>query len=210
MQGPEISVETITIKGKTSIIAITDKLTTGSPYFVEMGHSQPTQHGPEIKQEIENVALKAIKSIGIETGAAHVEMIITDHGPKLVELGARLAGDCIASHLVPLSTGVDLVKACIELSLGLTPDIRPNINKGAAIRYLDSQEGIFGGVSGIVNAEKKNGVKKIEIVKNIGDKIKEVKGSGDRVGFVIVQSETAKSAIDECNDCLKLLDVLII
>ena len=56
-------------------------------------------------------------------GPAHVEMIVTAQGPKMVELGARMGGDCITTHLVPLSTGIDMVKATIDISLGLYPDI---------------------------------------------------------------------------------------
>ena len=43
MEGPEVSVETLAVDGDVHVIQITDKLTTGAPYFVEMGHSQPSQ-----------------------------------------------------------------------------------------------------------------------------------------------------------------------
>ena len=43
MEGPEVSVETLAVDGLIHVIQITDKLTTGAPYFVEMGHSQPSQ-----------------------------------------------------------------------------------------------------------------------------------------------------------------------
>jgi hypothetical protein len=33
MQGPEVSVESITIDSKTYVLAITDKITTGSPHL---------------------------------------------------------------------------------------------------------------------------------------------------------------------------------
>jgi biotin carboxylase len=210
MQGPEISVETLTINGETSVIAITDKLTSGPPYYVEMGHSQPAQYSSEMLEKIKEVTVFAVESIGIDNSPAHVEMIITENGPKLVELGARLGGDCITSHLVPLSTGVDMIKACVELSLGLVPDIRQHYNKGAAIRYLDSKEGLFNGIRGIEMAEKEAGIRKIEIVKNIGDRIGEIHGSGDRVGYIIAQSDTAQGAISVCNECLKMLDVIVI
>ena len=34
MEGPEVSVESISYNGKVNIIAITDKITTGAPHFV--------------------------------------------------------------------------------------------------------------------------------------------------------------------------------
>jgi biotin carboxylase len=143
MEGEEVSVETLTVEGKTYVIAITDKLTSGPPFFVEMGHSQPSHHKPEIIKKINDIAIQAINSLGIDNSAAHVEIIITSQGPRLVEVGARLGGDNITSWLVPLSTGVDMVKSCIELSLGMKPDITAQFSMGAAIRYLNTGEGIF-------------------------------------------------------------------
>ena len=36
MEGPEVSVETLTVNGECHVIQITDKLTTGAPHYVEM------------------------------------------------------------------------------------------------------------------------------------------------------------------------------
>jgi biotin carboxylase len=210
MEGDEVSVETLSLNGTTSIIAITDKLISGPPFFVEMGHSQPSHHEPETIKKIKDVAIKAINSLGIDNSAAHVEMIISSQGPRLVEVGARLGGDNITSYLVPLSTGVDMVKACIQLSLGLKPDITIKFEKGAAIRYLNSGEGIFNGVAGLGEIMGKAGFKHIEITKNIGDRIGQVKGSRDRIGYVITQSDTAESAIVKCIDIINSLKVNII
>ncbi|MEI7503509.1 MAG: ATP-grasp domain-containing protein, partial [Paludibacter sp.] len=41
--GSEVSVETISWQGTHYILAITDKVTTGEPYFVELEHHQPSK-----------------------------------------------------------------------------------------------------------------------------------------------------------------------
>lgn len=209
MVGSEVSVETLTINDETHVIAITDKLTSGSPYFVEMGHSQPSQHGCDIVEQIVKVAKEAITAIGINNSPAHIEMILTKNGPKLVELGARLGGDCISSHLVPLSTGIDMVKSCIELSVGLIPNIQVQYSKGAAIRYISSEQGVFKGITGIEVVEKLKGIKQIEIVKSVGDIVGLAKGSGDRIGYIVAQADTAAHAIEVCNNSISLLSVLV-
>jgi YbgC/YbaW family acyl-CoA thioester hydrolase len=56
--------------------AVTDKLTTGAPYFVEMGHSLPSRLPPDTVKAIEKVACAAINAIGIETGASHTEILM--------------------------------------------------------------------------------------------------------------------------------------
>ena len=61
MVGPEVSVETLTVDGECHVIQITDKLTTGAPYFVEVGHSQPTAHRAEGAREAGRAAMAAGK-----------------------------------------------------------------------------------------------------------------------------------------------------
>ena len=136
LQGSEVSVEVMVIDGEVHILQVTDKLTTGAPHFVEMGHSQPSRLRNEDIKAIRDLAARAVKSVGIDNGPAHVEIMLTDKGPKMIELGARMGGDCITTHLVPLSTGIDMVKATIQIALGEQPDIAPKFNKGAAIRYI--------------------------------------------------------------------------
>lgn len=143
MEGPEVSVETLALDGEVHVIQITDKLTTGAPYFVEMGHSQPSQLSEEIKEQIRQVTIAANKAIGIKNGPSHTEIIVTSEGPKIVELGARLGGDCITTHLVPLSTGVNMVECCIKIALGEQPDTEPKWNKGSAIRYFEQHAGVI-------------------------------------------------------------------
>lgn len=50
------------------MIQITDKMTTGAPYFVETGHSQPSMLPADIQLKIMEVAVAANRAIGIENG----------------------------------------------------------------------------------------------------------------------------------------------
>jgi len=210
LQGPEVSVEIMTYEGISDILAITDKLTTGAPYFVEMGHSQPSMLPYKVVEKIKEISIKAVESVGINNCPSHVEIIVTPTGPKLVELGARLGGDCITTHLVPLSTGIDMVKASIDLALGLKPEIRKKFKKGAAIRYITTRNGILKEIKGIDILTKTDGVKLIEIVKKIGEQILPIRGSGDRVGYVICQSNTPSEAILQCEDIIGKIEISII
>lgn len=196
MEGPEVSVETLAVDGDVNVIQITDKLTTGAPYFVEMGHSQPSQLSENLRKRVAEVAIAANKAIGIENGPSHTEIKITKDGPKIVELGARLGGDCITTHLVPLSTGVNMVESSICIALGEEPDLKPKWNKGSAIRYFKTESGIIKKIIGVEKAEKIPGVKQISIVHGVGETIGEIKSSVDRVGFVITQAQNAQKAVE--------------
>ena len=207
MEGPEVSVETLSVNGECHVIQITDKLTTGAPYFVEMGHSQPSRHSQEIKRRIEEVAIAANRAIGIENGPSHTEIKVTKDGPKVVELGARLGGDNITTYLVPLSTGVNMVECCIKIALGEKPDLSKKQEKASAIRYFDIEYGKIKNISGIEDAKAVPGVKQIFVVHGIGDTMNGIKSSGDRAGFIIAQSDSVENAIEACVTAKKLIKI---
>lgn len=210
MSGPEVSVEILALsEDDVHILAITDKLTTGAPHFVEMGHSQPSRLDPEVVEKIKEVAKSAVRAVGIKRGPAHVEIIVAKDGPKMVELGARMGGDCITTHLVPLSTGVDMIEATMRCACGENPDLTPKFNKGAAIRYFETPVGRIESISNVDEARAIPGVKQISFVKNVGDEAPEIHGSGDRIGFVIAQAETAEEAVDICEKALDTIKVVV-
>lgn len=207
MEGPEVSVETISVDGKCYVIQITDKLTTGAPHFVEMGHSQPSQLPDDIKERIKQAAIAANKAVGIKNGPSHTEIIVTNEGPKIVEIGARLGGDCITTHLVPLSTGVDMVENCIKIALGEQPNIEQRFTKGSAIRYFHQTKGIISSITGIDDAMNVEGVQTIEVVHGEGERIDDVLNSASRAGFVIAQASDAAKAVRSCEEALSKIHI---
>ena len=209
LEGPEFSIEIMVVDGEPHVLQITDKLTTGAPHFVEMGHSQPTRQNEANREKIRDLAVRACKAVGIHIGPAHVEMILTKDGPKMVELGARMGGDCITTHLVPLSTGIDMVGCTIKLACGERFDIEPKFNKGSAIRYFDAHDGVIKNIDGIDDAKKIAGVQEISIVHQVGETIGEIDSSTDRVGFVIAQGETVEEAVNSCEKAMEKVHFVI-
>lgn len=209
MNGPEVSVETLSVDGDCHVIQITDKLTTGSPHFVEIGHSQPTRLSEETADRIRKIAKSANKAIGITNGPSHTEVIVTEEGPKIVEIGARLGGDCITTHLVPLSTGVNMVECCIRIALGEKPDIEPKCSRGSAIRYFHQHAGIIKSIEGLEEAAEIHGIQQISVVHGAGEKITEITESGARMGFVIALGDDASAAISKAEYALSKIKVSI-
>ena len=209
MEGPEVSVETLAFDGDVHVIQITDKLTTGAPYFVEMGHSQPSQLSENVQEQIKEVTKAANRAIGIQNGPSHTEIKVTKDGPKIVELGARLGGDCITTHLVPLSTGVNMVEASIRIALGEKPNLEAKWNKGSANRYLKTETGIVEEIRGMEDAECLSGVMQVSIVHGVGEEVGEIRSSVDRAGFVIAQAENAQKAVEIAEEGRKRIEVIV-
>lgn len=209
LKGDEVSVEIIVENGDIHILAITDKLTTGAPHFVEMGHCQPSHFEGKIKEQIRDVATRAVKAVGIGNGPAHVEIMVTKDGPKMIELGARMGGDCITTHLVPLSTGIDMIEATIKLACGEKPDLKPKFSKGSAIRFFDVPKGKISEIKGVDEAKKIEGIQEITFTKNVGDNVGDINSSTDRLGFVISQAETAELAVKACERAMGIVEISV-
>ena len=124
--------------------------------------------------------------------------MLTKDGPKMVELGARMGGDCITTHLVPLSTGIDMIKATMDICLGQTPDITPKCQKGSAIRFFDAPCGTITAVEGVEEAKNISGIQEISFTKQIGDIVADIGSSSDRVGFAVAQANSAQEAEAIC------------
>ena len=209
LRGQEVSVEIITIDGEPHVLNVTDKLTTGAPHFVEMGHTQPSRIEADSLEKIRDLARRAVKAVGIKNGPAHVEIMLTPNGPKMIELGARMGGDCITTHLVPLSTGIDMIEATMRIACGQAPDIERKFNKGSAIRYFSVPNGEIQSIDGYDEAMKIPGVVEISFTKQVGEMACDIGSSVDRVGFVIAQGETADDAALICEKALNTVSISV-
>ena len=209
MAGPEVSVEAMTVEGETTIITITDKLITPPPYFVEIGHSEPSRLSQEIQEEIKKITFQAVRAIRLENGPSHTEVKITESGPKIVELAARLGGDFITSRLVPLSTGVDMVGNSVLLAAGEKPDLTIKYEKGSAIRFIQGREGIISKIHIDKKIYDLKGLEEVKLYKGEGDYLSGTKSSNDRVGHVITRGDYAEEAIMIAEQALQFIEIKI-
>lgn len=126
-EGTEYSVEAISFNGHHHILAVTLKYTTGAPHFIETGHIEPAPINVELNKKIAKVVTHALDTLGIKNSASHSEIKIDDDGNiKIIEIGSRMGGDCIGSDLVYYSTGIDYVRAVIQVACGEEPDLNSN------------------------------------------------------------------------------------
>ncbi len=138
IEGTEYSVEYLTVNGIHHFLALTLKYTTGAPCFIEKGHIQPAVVGLSTLNKIKSIVEKALNTLEIKNGASHAEIKI-DHTGRIwiIEIGGRMGGDLIGSHLVEYSTGIDFLESVIRVCTGETPDLRPrNKPMAAGIRFI--------------------------------------------------------------------------
>lgn len=142
IEGNEYSCECISYEGKHHFLNFTKKYTTNAPNFIETGHSEPADIDINLYEEIKKEIFKALDALNIKYGASHTEFKLNSDGKiGIIEIGARMGGDCIGSDLVYLSTGYDFVKMVIDIACGKEPDFTQYcIPKQAEIRFIFTQK----------------------------------------------------------------------
>ncbi len=207
VEGPEFSVEIIVWDKKVNVLQVTDKKTTEAPYFVELGHNQPSLFPEPIVEAVKRAAVMGVKALEVNNCACHAELKVQNGQAFIMEIGARLGGDFISTELTHLSTGIDMVAAAINVALGIEPNLEPIAKpQGAAIRYFTPKPGK---VVSIENEESLNrpDVYDAEIYVKPGDDVREVKSSLDRSGHVIVTAPTAKEAIEKAENIIERVNI---
>ncbi len=193
LTGPEVSVETVTYGGRTTVIGVTDKQLSGLPYFVEMGHAFPSAMPAPTVDACAQVAVEALAAVGYDLGVAHVEVRMSADGPRLIEINPRPAGDRIPD-LVELATGISLVREVLRMCLGQAPDLTARQARAAAIRFGSAYPGMVCQILGTDLARGLPDVADVGLEVAPGDPVRVLANDHDRVAYVIASGESTYQA----------------
>lgn len=186
IDGDEISIEAIVHKKKVEIIQITDKVVSAPPFNVELGHSQPSKYA-RLKNEFMNILQKIVDKSELDNCAIHPEFKINQDKITIIEIGPRLGGDFITSHLVPLSTSVDMEKLTIDIATKKEIDFTIK-NNASMISYFNFQPDKIVALVPSIDEIKKKFEHIVDFVfkLNAGDKSRHITNSLDRYGHFIL------------------------
>ena len=194
--GREYSIESLTFRGRTEVIQITEKFITPEPYTVELGHLQPAPVSESEKISIHQTVKKTIKAFELDNCATHTEIKMTVSGPVIIEIAARLGGDFISSILTLTSTGIDMDDALIRISLGESPDLSAKVNRFSYIKYLELKPGSrIRRIKDWQEIFKEKGLIHAGIMINEGQIVPKISDSSKRSGFVLVSGQSREEVM---------------
>ena len=106
----------------------------------------PSKLSPEDQAALRHCAAVGIQTLGMKNSPAHVEIIMTKDGPRIVEIGARNGGYRERMHR--LANGIDITGNALKLVLGQTPEITARRNEPVAVLELfPKTPGNFAGIA---------------------------------------------------------------
>ncbi|MEU9067531.1 ATP-grasp domain-containing protein [Streptomyces sp. NPDC048109] len=204
LRGPEYSVESISSHGVHHVVGITVKSLGKPPLFVETGHLFPMPDSPRAK-EISDLVVRFLTLSGYLTGPAHTEVIWTEHGPRLVESQARLAGDRIP-NLVRIATGFDCNRAVFRALAG-RPLGSVTAERCARVAYLTYPTGVLRAVRGLEAVRALDFVHELSFPFAVGDSIPPVVDSKTRHGYVVLHADSAGQADERVDRVRAMIEV---
>jgi biotin carboxylase len=190
--GREISVESFSVAGRHTVVAVTGKETGGG--VVELSHVVPATLTEADHRQVVDTTVAVLDAVGLVDGPAHTELILTVDGPRVVESHSRRGGDRI-NELVRLVYGVDL--EALTYRLAHEADPLPDVVSAAgaaAIRFLVADPGVVTMVSGAEDAAKAEGVMDVDVRVAAGDTVGPLRWSEDRCGSVVAHGPDSATA----------------
>jgi biotin carboxylase len=213
--GLELNGLIVTRGGEPYPLLLSDRLRPpGEGFGVGWIHSFPSKLFGDAFEEAERVALRAVRTLGLQDGIAFPQLIVRDGKAVIVEVAARIPGGQMAD-LAFHALGVDLVEIALRQALGEeAPDeiVMPRHSRPTAIRFLTARPGPLPvgkvtKVSGIDRVLCAPGVVQADVFLQEGETIRPVRLDGDRRGYVIAVGQTNVQALERAEAAARLLYV---
>lgn len=205
--GAEVDVDLLVQDGEVRFHAFTDNFPTKEPFFLETGDAMPSRHESSDLAPALEMAVQAVKALGLKAGAFHVEAKIGSRIPRLVEVNARMGGDYIYEWVREV-WGVDLIEESLKIALGLPSEPRPFPEPRVHMvgKYLVPEDS--GVISGLKTPPPS---RKCEITlhKEIGDAILVPPEGFDSVGWIVGRGNTYAAAEEHLLEATQETKVLI-
>lgn len=204
--GNEYSVEAMSVDGVHKIAAITQKVTTGAPYFIECGHVQPAIISDELSAKISNEVVQLLDVIKMNTGPTHTELKVFEGNVYIIETQTRNGGDQIW-ELTLKTTGVDFFKETFSHVLNLSYDPVDVEAPAVAIKYLMIGNQAVNNLAGSDAAENIDGVDRLHLTDAVGKEFGEVNSAENRIGYVIAKGENSEKALETADKAIDAIEV---
>lgn len=208
--GEEFGVETLVYGGEIHILGVMEKYMTRPPIYAELGHSMSASRLP-IENKVEEIIKNAIKVLGINFGAINMDILVTKNNEiSIIDIGARMGGNLIGSHIIPKGTGIDYMSLLIKASTGELKTVVVNQKRAnVATRLLALTPGTVKKLPDFEKVENEFMVEIYSLLKE-GAKIREYQNNLDGLGYIVSESDDINVARKKVELVRKIIDNQII
>lgn len=173
---------------------------------VPIGHYVP--FGNDVLAEAVRVeSVKAIKAVGITSGAVNVDAIERDGEVFIIEIGARAGATCL-SELVSERYSIDYYEAIMRNALGELVELPSEVQDTyiSAMLLCSDREGVIASIS--IPDNLPESILDVSLDYGIGSTIRKFRIGPDRCGQVIARSNSLLQAEKDVFDTMNAIEVV--
>jgi biotin carboxylase len=196
VEGPEVTVVGFSVDGAFHCLAITDRIVAEPPAFgVALAHVWPSEVSDTLK--VSDTVERAVSALGIGNGPSYTQLRVDAHGPKVIEVAARLGGGHDA-ELVHAVSGIDLNGLAIDAAVGnphVVEPVEPHVG-GAVTKFLVAPPGVLERVD---VPEALEGVLHVRVYREPGYVHTPLRRGADRAGALLATGASRDEAVARAN-----------
>ena len=205
--GKEYGAESFVYDGEIYILGIMEKIMTKEPVYAELGHCISNKIDKELEEKIKKVVKDAIKGLKINFGSVNMDILVTKENKVcIVDIGARMGGNLIGSHIIPIATGIDYMGNIIRASIKEKVDFTPQNNNVVATRLMNFKPGIVKSIPNISKYMQDSDVIDIVCKLKNEDRINEYRNNLDGCGYVVISNQNVEIAKKKALDIKEEID----
>lgn len=205
--GPVVSLECIIAKKHLYPLGLADRIMGQLPRFLEIGATFPVIL-PLVENKIIEIVSKIVDSLNIDTAVLHVEFILSNEGPVLIEVNPRLGGGLIGES-ISNAYGIDIYSEIIKIALNQAIAI-PSLPKQAMTAYFlyANKQGKIKNISGINTARSMTNIKILQHAKT-GDYVDgpPIDFRSDMIATIISVGENSVRSLMSCFAALSAINI---
>lgn len=139
-------------------------------------------------ERAQDVTRKAVHALGLRSTTVHVELMRTDHGWKVIEVGPRIGG--FRHEMYELSYGIDHFGNDVLVRIPRKPNIpKKELGHTAVFQFFPDKPGIIKTLKGVKKIKELDSFYKITLNKKVGDRSISAANGGKSVMDVVLFHE---------------------
>lgn len=145
----------------------------------------PVKLKPQNIEPAKKIAEKAIEALNIRSTTCHIELMKTEDGWRVIELGPRIGG--FRHEMYELSYGIDHSLNDILIRMPKKPVISKKV-KGftAVLQFYSKEKGRLVKIEGVNKIRKLESFKRVQFKKNVGDMCDFARNGDDPVFDIVL------------------------
>jgi biotin carboxylase len=207
--GIEYTVDSFFLNGINHILMITEKFKTLNNTKTVSNKLVTVDSNFKHINKIREILTLAYFEAGYLNGPAHAEIIIDNLGNlRIVEIAGRSGGFLISDKMIPIVSGVDVLKLTILQKMSRLKIFPTVSNKPAILYFFPTIQGKLLEIKGIVENSFLEGVFIQQFIP-IGTEMSAPVSDGDRILAILVSGESLAETEIKLNQVIKNIEVVV-